>query len=152
MSGRWAFLLFATLLLAGTISCSKPLTVEQQVIAVIRDMEARIEEGERRPFMNHVADDFSGQDGRLTHDQVRAMVLLQLNRYERLNAQLFPIHVSETGEESAKATFRALITGGAGWIPENGRVYEFETHWSKHDDEWKLQRANWTPTLLEEVL
>ena len=141
-------------IVSGTLmlACSKPLTVEQQVISVIREMETRIEDGERRPFMNHISAEFDGQNGQLNHDQLRAMVIYQLNRYKRLHAQLFPIRVTETGENAAKAEFKALITGGPRWVPENGQIYEFETHWLKQDGEWLLNSANWTPTPLEEIL
>lgn len=132
--------------------CSQPLTTEQQVIAVIRDMEARIEDAERRPFMNHVADEFNGQDGTVNRDELRGLVLYQLNKYQRLSAQLFPIRVTETGEERASAKFRALITGGANWLPENGQIYDFDTEWSKASGEWMLVRANWTPVPLENVI
>lgn len=133
-------------------ACSKPLTTQQQVIAVIRNMEAQIEEGERRPFMNHVADEFSGQNGQLNRDQLRGMVIYQLNRYQRLSAQLFPIRVTETGEGLATATFRALVTGGAGWLPENGQVYDFETHWTRQSGDWMLLKADWTPVPLDKVI
>lgn len=153
MTPRHGRLLTGLLLVAiAVIACSKPLTTQQQVIAVIREMEARIEEGERRPFMKHIAEDFSGQKGQLNRDQVRGMVIYQLNRYQRLDARLFPIRVTETGEAMAMARFRALVTGGAGWLPENGQVYDFETHWSKQSGDWLLTSANWEPVPLEEVI
>ena len=139
------------LALAGS-GCSEQLTTEQQVIAVIREMETRIEAGERRPFMNHVAEEFSGQDGKVNRDELRGLVIYQLNRYQRLSAQLFPIRVTETGAGLATARFRALITGGAGWLPENGRIYQFETSWSKTSGDWMLIGASWTPVPLEEVV
>jgi hypothetical protein len=152
MNKHCAGLLLAALLMAGPQACDKPLTVEQQVIAMIREMEARIENGERRPFMSHVAEDFNGQNGLLNRDELQRFVLLQLNQHQRLHAQLMPIHVSETGENTASASFRALITGGPNWIPDSGQIYDFETHWIRQDDEWLLQSANWTPTPLEKAL
>jgi hypothetical protein len=147
---QWSILTLLVVLL--TVSCSKPLTTSQQVIAVIRDMEARIEEGERRPFMNHVAEEFDGQNGQMTRDNLRGMVIYQLNRYQRLNAQLLPIRVTEPGEGLADANFRALITGGAGWLPENGQLYDFETHWIRQNGDWLLLKASWTPVPLEDVI
>jgi hypothetical protein len=141
--------LLATWLFFVLISaCSRPLTVEQQIIAAIREMEVRIEEGERRQFMSHVAEDFNGQNGQLNRQQLRGLVIYQLNRHQRLNAQLFPINVKETGEGTASATFSALITGGPGLIPSEGQLYEFETHWRYEDDEWKLTSASWDPEIL----
>ena len=143
-------------LLAGLVvllvACSQPLTVEQRVITVIRQMEEKIEAGERRGFMTHIAEDFSGRDGRMNRDQVRALVVFQLRRFERLQAQLFPINVTETGPGSATAEFRALVTGGPGWIPERGQVYDFSTAWREIDGEWLLTGADWQPVALDEVL
>ena len=148
MKGRFASLPAALVLLTGLAACSEQLTVEQQIIATIRDMEASIEAGERRLFMAHISDDFSGQDGNMNREQVRALMIMQLNRYQRLQGQLFPIQVIETGEDSASAHFSALVTGGPNWIPESGQVFEFETHWRRVDDEWLLHAANWTPVPL----
>lgn len=152
MRRRLLLLCCAVLLAAGPAACSKPLTVEQQVIATIRNMEAHVEAGERRPFMEYIAEDFSGQDGTMTRDQARAFMVYQMNRNRRLQAQLFPIQVTETSATTARATFRALVTGGANWIPERGQVYDFDTRWRRDGDDWLLVSANWTPTPLEEVL
>jgi hypothetical protein len=136
----------------AAVSCSQPLTVEQQIIATIRQMEEKIEAGERRRFMTHISDDFLGQQGMMTREQVRALVIMQLNRHQRLQARLFPIRVTETGETTAAADFRALVTGGPKWIPESGQVYEFETRWRLDGDEWLLEAADWEPVPLDEAL
>ena len=136
------------MLLAGLGACGEQLTVEQQIIATIREMEARIEAGERRPFMAHISADFSGQHGSLNREQLRALMIMQLNRYQRLQGQLFPIQVIELGEGEATARFRALVTGGPNWIPENGQLFEFETHWRRVDGDWLLHAANWEPDTL----
>lgn len=145
-------LLVAVLLIAAFSACSPPLTVSQQVIAAIREMETRIEDGERRQFIKHVSEDFSGQNGQLNRQQLMGLVIYQLNRHQRLHAQLFPISVTETGEETASANFRALITGGPGWIPDQGQLYDFETLWRYQGGEWKLTSANWDPVPLDEIL
>ena len=141
--------LFAVLLIAAFSACSPPLTVSQKVIAAIREMETQIENGERRSFISHVAEDFNGQNGQLNRQELQRLVIYQLNRHQRLHAQLFPISVIETSEESASATFRALITGGPGWIPDQGQLYDFETFWRYQDGEWKLTSANWNPVRLD---
>lgn len=145
MMHRRSLLLLALLLLCILSACGQQLTVEQQIIATIREMEARIEAGERRPFMDYISDDFSGQGGRMNREQVRALMIMQLNRYQRLQGQLFPILVEEMGEGVATARFNALVTGGPNWIPDSGQMFAFETQWLRVDDEWLLQAANWEP-------
>lgn len=141
-----------TLLGLVLVSCSQPLTVDQQIIATIEQMEEKIESGERRAFMQYIADDFSAQDGQMNRDQVRALVVFQLNRHKQLEARLLPIKVDETGIGQARAVFRALITGGPGWIPDSGQVYEFTTQWRQDGDDWLLLSANWDPVPLDEVI
>ena len=152
MKCRSTGLLLVALLSAGLLNCSKPLTVEQQVIAMIREMETRLEAGERRPFMSHITEDFNGQNGLLNREELQRFVILQLNRHQRLHAQLMPIRVSETGDGTAAASFKALITGGPNWIPDSGQIYDFETHWLKQGDEWMLFSASWTPVPLDEAV
>ncbi len=144
MSQRLLAASLASLLLAaGLGACSKPLTTQQQIIAVIRDMEARVEKGERRPFMNHVAESFHGQGGYFDHQRLNAWLLVQMRRNDRLRAQLFPISVSETDEFSAEARFNMLVTGGDGWLPERGQMLAIRTEWRKIDGDWQLIAAEW---------
>lgn len=141
--------------LAGLLmmaACSQPLTVEQRIIHTIREMEAKIENGERRPFMEHIAEDFTAKNGRMTRDQVHALVVFQFKRFESIRGRLFPIEVIEAGPETAEARFRALLTGGPDWFPDAGQVYDFETSWRLEEGEWLLAAANWKPVDLEEVL
>ena len=139
-------------LVMALAACGAEQSVEQQIIGAIREMEARIEAGERRPFMAFLSSDFSAQNGSMNREQVRALLITQLNRYQRLQAQLLPIIVEETGADTASAHFKALVTGGPGWLPESGQIFEFETQWVREDDDWLLRSANWTPVTLEEVL
>lgn len=146
-------LFFSALLIVILLAaCGQEPTVEQQVIATIEEMDARIEAGERRAFMQHIADDFRGQNGSMTREQVRALVIFQLNRYQQLQARLFPIRVENNGDGTARAEFRALVTGGPNWIPDSGQVYEFETTWRDDGGDWLLTSANWEPVPLEDVL
>ena len=98
--------LFAVSILLVLLSaCSQPLTLEQQIISTIRKMEEKIEAGERRPFMKHIAEDFTAQNGSMNRDQARALMIIQLNRYKRLQAQLFPIRVSSTGDGTPQGRY-----------------------------------------------
>lgn len=135
------------LLVAALASaCSPPPTVEQQVVAEIREMEEAIEGGERLNFIGRVADDFRGQGGAMNRDQLRAYIVLQSGRYKEIEARIFPITVREISEVEASAEFRALLTGGSGWIPEDGRLYRIETLWRLEGDDWLLTAARWEPT------
>jgi len=133
----------------ATAACSPEPTLEQQIIEVIRVMEAHAEKGERRPFMNYVADPFQGQDGAMNRDDFRVFFTLQLNKYNRLEANLLPISVTDLGEGQAGARFRALVTGGnRNLLPEAGQLYLFKTTWVQEGGDWLLASARWEPVRL----
>ena len=128
-------------------ACSPKPSADEQIRAAIGQLEAHGEKGERRAFMAGVADDFTAQQGSLSRDEFRALLIIQWNRYRRLSAQLGPISVHLTSDTEAQARFQALITGGQGLIPENGQLYDIRTRWRKVDGDWLLAGADWKPVL-----
>jgi hypothetical protein len=138
----WCSFLLTLLLLGG---CSSELSLEQQIVATLRNMEAHIEAGERRDFMDYVADDFRGQGGELNHDQLNGLLLYQLRRYQKVHAQLLPVSVQPAGLDEAEASFQILLTGGAGLLPENGQLYQVSSLWRFQEGQWLLQSAQWQP-------
>ena len=143
-------LMIACLCLAVLASCEEELSVEQQIILTINEMEALAEAGERKKFMKHVAGEFSGQLGRMSKAEFNRFMILQWNENQKLHAQLGPITVRELGLGRASADFGGLITGGRGLLPERGRMLQFETSWILEDDEWLMESATWDPIRLDD--
>ena len=125
------------------VACGKDLSVEQQIIATLRNMEATAEQGEHFEFMAYVADSFDGQQGLMDRREFHRFMIFQINQNRRLHAQFFPIFVRETGIDMASAHFQLLVTGGAGLLPERGQLFEVETQWLRADSDWMLEKANW---------
>lgn len=140
MKLRLIFALMTCLLLSA---CDDEPTVEQQVIAAILEMEEHVENAHRGEFMDMITGDFTAQDGTLGRTEFRQFMFLQWNQNQRLYAQLFPIKVYELAFGGATANFRALITGGSGFLPERGELYEIETTWKNVDGRWLMASANW---------
>lgn len=138
---RRIFLTLTTCFLLS--ACSDEPTVEQQVIAAILEMEEYVENAQRGEFMDMITEDFTAQDATLGRNEFRQFMFLQWNQNQRLYAQLFPIKVYEQAFGGASAHFRALITGGSGFLPERGELYEIETTWKKVDGKWLMASANW---------
>lgn len=141
-------LIFAVLFLTA---CDDELTVEQQVIATIRNMEYAAEEGQHLEFMTYIAESFGAQQGSMDRREFHRFMIFQINQNRRLQAQIFPIYVTETGEETASAQFRILVTGGAGLLPESGRLFNVETNWLRDGGDWQLNQANWEPLSLPDL-
>ena len=141
-------LIVAVLLLSA---CGDELSVEQQIIATLRNMEYAAEEGQHLEFMTYVAESFGGQQGSMDRREFHRFMIFQINRNRRLQAQFFPIFVTETAEDSASAQFRILVTGGAGLLPESGQLFEVETSWLRDGGGWDLTEADWEPVYLPDL-
>jgi len=141
----------STILTIGLLAaCGEKLTVEQQIIASLRNMEYAAEEGQHLDFMGYVADTFEGREGSMDRREFHRFMIFQINQHRRLQAQFFPIHVTENSEESASANFRLLVTGGAGLVPDSGQLYAVETQWLRDGGDWLLTDADWEAVRLPE--
>ncbi|NNE06741.1 MAG: hypothetical protein HKN15_13550 [Xanthomonadales bacterium] len=143
MSWRVALAALAILLVSA---CGSEPTLEQQIIAVINEMEENAETVERRDFMSRIDESFVGQEGELDRDSFQRFMFYQWSQNQRLHAQLFPITVVRQGVNSAGASFKVLVTGGPNLLPDRGQLFDVTTTWIKQDDRWMLARANWVPT------
>jgi hypothetical protein len=143
-----ASFVIAVMLLAA---CGDDLTVEQQVIATLRNMEYAAEEGQHLEFMTYVAESFGAQQGSMDRRGFHRFMIFQINQNRRMQAQFFPIFVTQTGEGTASAHFRILVTGGAGLLPESGQLFEVETSWLRDGGDWDLTEADWEPVYLPDL-
>ncbi len=146
---RLVLSLVSTLLLLA--ACADELSVEQQIIATIRNMEYAAEEGQHLEFMTYVAESFGAQQGSMDRREFHRFMIFQINQNRRLQAQFFPIFVTQTGEGTASAHFRILVTGGAGLLPESGQLFEVETGWLRDGGDWDLTEADWEPLYLPDL-
>ena len=132
-------------------ACGEKLSVEQQIIATLQAMEEAAEQGEHFEFMGYVADSFSGQYGSMDRREFHRFMVFQINQNRRLHAQFFPIYVKETDKNRASAHFKLLVTGGAGLLPESGRLFEVDTQWLRDGSDWMLEKADWEAVQLPDI-
>ena len=145
---RSARVLLLALLLPVLQGCGDDASPEARLRDTIAAMEAAAEEGRRGDFMDYVAEDFSGQDGRLGHQELADLLRVQILRHSRVHAVISGIEVELIGNR-ANASINALLTGGpSAWLPESGRVFRIRTGWKLDDqDDWVLISANWEPVI-----
>ena len=90
---------------------------EQRLRDTVAAMETAIEAGEPGDFIDHVAEDFSGQGGSMDQRQLRAMLVAQTLRHQNISVLLGPLDVKLYGER-ATVKLRVVATGGQ-WLPES---------------------------------
>lgn len=106
-------------------------------------MALALEEGELKPFLERVAEDFTGDDGRWDRQRVRQYIMGQtIGGRERPDIDLGDIEV-ELFDGRARAAVEAHITDAGRWLPQRGARYRFETGWREDDGQWRIIRADW---------
>lgn len=145
------FVLGAALVVLLLEACSKELSVEQQIIATLRNMEYAAEEGQHLEFMSYIADSFGAQQGSMDRREFHRFMIFQINQKRRLQAQFFPIYVKDLQDGQASAHFRLLVTGGAGLLPDSGQLFEVDTVWISSGGDWMLTNADWEPVRLPDL-
>ena len=125
------------------VACGQELSVEQQIIATLRNMENAAEQGAHFEFMGYLADTFSGQQDTMNRREFHRFMIFQINKNRRLQAHFLPISVQEAGIDMANAQFQILVTGGGGLLPERGQLFAVKTFWQRIDGDWMLIRADW---------
>lgn len=135
-------LAFLLLLASG---CGAPEPAEQQILATLEAMTAALESGDLDDFMNPIADDFIAGRGGLDRRALGLLVRRERLARSAIRVRRMATEIQLSGQERATATFRALATGGSGWLPDEGRLWTVETGWRRTGDRWMLISANWTP-------
>jgi hypothetical protein len=119
---------------------------EVRLRAALDAMQAAAVERRAGDFMDHVAEDFTGEGGvdrAALHNLLRA----QLLRNASIGATRGPLEVKMQGER-AEVNFSVVLTGGAGGLlPERAQGYAIQSGWKLVDGEWRLFVAGWEPQL-----
>jgi hypothetical protein len=119
---------------------------EQAIRESIAAMQKAGEQHDSDALLAPLADDFIG-----TEDEGETFDRRSFGRYIRLvqmregsiHATLGPITVTLQGTDRAIATFTAVLTGGAGLLPNDGQIEQISTGWRLDGREWKLISAEW---------
>jgi hypothetical protein len=93
-----------------------------------------------------LTDDFDGNSGAMTQQDVANPLRLARLRGETLHAVLGPVDVEKRGERYV-ANFMVTLTSGGKVFPAQLGVYKVEAAWRKDGREWRCYEATWTQQL-----
>jgi hypothetical protein len=93
-----------------------------------------------------LTDDFDGNSGAMTQQDVANPLRLARLRGETLHAVLGPVDVEKRGKRYV-ANFTVTLTSGGKVFPAQLGVYKVEAAWRKDGREWRCYEATWTQRL-----
>ncbi|MDT8437817.1 MAG: hypothetical protein RQ729_02270 [Wenzhouxiangellaceae bacterium] len=133
----------ATLVLLA--ACGQPVPAEQQILDRLVAMTTALESGDIDDFMAPVADDFIAGNAGLDRRSLGLLARRERLARSAIRVRRMATEVELIGDERATASFQALATGGSGWLPDEGRLWQVDTGWRRDGGDWVLISAEWSP-------
>jgi ketosteroid isomerase-like protein len=116
---------------------------EEAVRSTIEAMAASTAEREAADVLDHVSDDFIGNDGAFDRARLAELVRGQL-LMRSVSVRLGTVDV-EVAADRATAIFDATLTDSSDrWIPSGSTDLRFVTGWRREGDRWLCINARWT--------
>ncbi|MFM2287118.1 MAG: hypothetical protein RL684_261 [Pseudomonadota bacterium] len=133
-------ILLGLVLLAG---CARPpdeASIRGAIEAIARAAEAHDGKG----MLEHITDDFIGNDGEFDRQQLENFLRLRLVAARGVTARAGRIDLELSGDR-ATARFEARVADASGrWIPGHGAVVQFVTGWRRERGVWRCNSAKWS--------
>jgi hypothetical protein len=93
-----------------------------------------------------VTDDFDGNSGAMSRQDIANVLQMARLRNETLHAVLGPVDIKKRGERYV-ADFTVTLTSGGKVFPAQLGVYKVEAAWRKDGSVWRCYEATWTQQL-----
>ena len=144
---RIFYLVILSFIAVGLSSCSKPLSEEERVRAVVEDFAASGRDKDIKRFLSHVSKSYRDDNG-VDYNGVKGILLSQFMRAEKVSIVVRGVTVEVKGE-TALADVKAVLISGrevkaiGGTLPEDAAGYRFSIIFKKEDNEWKAVTAKW---------
>jgi ketosteroid isomerase-like protein len=128
----------------GMASACKRSTPEQALRRELSALQAAIETRDAGGVRDLLAEDFVGNDG-LDRDGARRLAALYFMRNDKVGVTVGPLDVAMHGHHATVRCTVALTGGGAGLLPDSGRIRRVESGWRLEDGGWRMTSIAWDP-------
>lgn len=115
---------------------------ERELRDTIAAMARAVEGREPGTFLDSVADDFTRESGAFGKQDAKRVLAGIYLRNEKIRLAVVVTDVRIEGDR-ARVRLRVVATGGAGWLPERGQAWEFDSAWRRESGRWKVFNAEW---------
>jgi hypothetical protein len=101
------------------------------------------EEADASALTARLTDDFDGNSGAMSRQDITGLLRMARLRGETLHAVLGPVDVEKRSDRYV-TDFTVTLTSGGKIFPSQLGVYKVEAAWRKDGDEWRCYEATWT--------
>jgi hypothetical protein len=120
---------------------------DQRIRANIEDVRQAAEARSPRQFLDHVAADFSGNEGVVDRNGLGNLLRAIVLRNEKVGVTLGPIDVDVQGNRATASLIATLTGGQGGLLPDRGAIYSVKSGWRRDGKDWICFAATWEEKL-----
>lgn len=132
--------MFALLLVSGCARTPDETRIREAITAMVDAVEAR----NPSDFMDHVAADFTGNDGQFDREQLERLLRVLVIGNSAPQVAVGPVDVEIAGER-ATVTLTVTVSGASSrWLRGRGGQLDIVSGWRLDDGEWRCYNATWS--------
>lgn len=140
--------LFFTVFSFGLLSyCTEAPPTEEQIRVKTDNAKLAIENLNPDQLEDILAPDFeiSADNKKYDLDLIQKTMKLYAFKKQKINVTLGPLQIETDPYNTQLASMKttALVTGGRGMLPEDGRIYNVKTKWRLFDEQWLITNLTW---------
>ena len=143
---KYLYRLWLLALLIGVAAgCRRPpdeVLIRQAIDSTVQATEQVEASGVIAPL----TDDFDGNNGTTTRQDIGNLIRAASFRGETLHAVVGPIDVQSRGERYV-ASFTVTLTSGGKVFPSQLGMYKVDTAWRREGHDWRCYEATWSQQL-----
>jgi len=139
---RFSLLALLLVVLAGCHRAPDEVLIRQAIDKTVQATE----QVDASAAVAALTDDFDGNSGTMTRQDIANLLRAAKFRGETLHAVSGPVDVQPRGERYV-ASFTITLTSGGKLFPSEAGVYKVETAWRREGREWRCYNATWTQQL-----
>ena len=137
--------LCCSLILSLFISGCNDTSDEDQIEKKIQTLKTAVETEAPNDFIDILDTGFVGNQ-QFSRVLIKKYLILNFMRHSDIKIRLTHtnIVINKSDTSLATANIKAILTGGKGLLPEQGRLMDIQSHWVKKDNKWVVKIALWT--------
>jgi ketosteroid isomerase-like protein len=117
---------------------------EDQVRQAIASAASAARDNNADGVLDHVSDDFTGNDGDMDRRDLKRMLALRAFRHDSTGVLVGPLSIERRGDRLI-ASFTLTLTGGKpdSLLPDRADVFAMSTAWKREGGSWRCYSASW---------
>ena len=141
-------IIFLFLCINMIVNCSDPKPpAEQQILDNTKTAIEAIEQLKPQALREILAPNFEivGSHKYYDYALIKKTMMLFSFRKQKINIMLSSTTATldPYNSQLASMTSTAVVTGGKGLLPEDGRIYKVTSEWRLYDSQWRITNLNW---------